>query len=404
MKVTNYALSDDIRRILPVRMMDALHEANIDFDDVPDMTLDDLAAVKGIGPSTLEEYAENANRLEEWSSHPLNKEGYIEVDGQRVPLGLIREYRKKRQVMADLGYFPDYTIEDSFTKRYWEQKKRFDEEVPDEIVARYILDVIAEREAKKLRAQNQEESVVVDERIEAQKQRHTQTSLERLRDDIISALASTYDFANSPVNDRMNIEHLADLMTRRAIYDTEIMGLLAKSQQNAFEPGDRDRYDWLNKAVDDIGKQIKSLEDQLQVSPKQRANLMGAMQAQDYVRELLEQTKTLRARLVSRVYESGVLLGWIMWHFPRHLPRCSQCGSGEFVVTGPRGKTVPVYFVTQANIDGYAEASDFVPYAIPEELKGDPNAPLDKSGRIAPTYRRAKDAVKKLKHGNSSKT
>lgn len=367
------ATADDaeLLRQMPPRMKDALHNARVDFRQVAKMDLGDLMKIRGIGPRMVEIYAERSGRLDEWMSHPENEDGYVIVkddetgDAVKVPVSAIKMYRRKRETFEHFGIWVDYTKE-TYPERYWDQWHRLKDGVSDEEVAKYIYNVGKQAKITATKGENEDDEIPVLKETTRPKS-NAPARVDVLKAEFMEELHRTYDLDDAPINDRENARHLSVLMARRALFDDELMTIIREKEEaeDILKVTSSDRVQTLEKAIAALDRQISDREKALQIGPRERAAAQGATQASDVIKELIANTMELRKRLVVHVQANGVLMGFIVWHFPDHTPVCADCGGEHFIVESPLGDIVDVEFVTQKARDLYARSADFLPYPVP---------------------------------------
>jgi len=372
----------EIRTIfMPTKMQDAIvrHMMDAGLGSDPDWVeiieewpVEKIVGIKGIGPAMMNTFANRCqgkkyHRIwEEWQSCRDNPKAYVSVDGRRVRMDEIKKARTMKEVMAKFGYLVDYG--ESYGTSYREIRERFDAEVSDKEVARAIL----EHYDSKRKTAQEEEQVKAEERPVAPVV--TDTSISGWTARHLKKLSADYNIEDAPINDKLQVQHLAELMAARTFHDLKARDLMGLTSGN-FSGELAKEYEWLRKQISDLDIQISRIQKDLSMTPDGRAKVQGARENWRVITDLVEATQELRATVFSTIMDGEMMLGVINWHFPtpEYMPRCAHCGGQKFVAKSPNGNTVDVPMATEAAMAGYAQASDF----IPDDTQGAPEHIFD---------------------------
>lgn len=366
-----------IRRILPIGVQDAAakHWQKEGLGDAPswvefmELPVKDMIAIDGIGVGLMERVAQKCQNhpayhriWEEWQHCPDNPNGYLVVEGERISYDDIKRARRKRAVMAEFGYLVEYG--EGYGESWKNMEERFKKEVSDEQIAASI-----KRYLDSVRNPEPQPEV---ERVSSPL--ITESTITGLSARYSKELRQQYDVASAPLNDQLQVQHLADLLAARTYHDLKARDMMVATSGN-FTGTQADDYAWLRRQIADLDAQISRIQKELGITPEARAKLQGTRQAWEEISQLIADTQELRATHINHWMDGKMTLGYGVWHFPtdEFMPRCANCGGQEFIAKSPNGPMVEINFATEASRMSYAEARRFVP----DNIKGAPEGVFD---------------------------
>lgn len=365
-----------VRATLPARFLNALAQAGLTYEQALRMPLDDLAKLDGIGPKMLEIFAQRTSRVDEWLRCRANPAGFLELStGERVMYREIDRARRTRDVLFAFGYYNG--VEDE--PRLEEIMERFQREVPDEAIARYLINLSAADKAAAAMYQHSLEKAAEEQEFDNTffhlgLDSTSRRRLAKLEREFLERLRKEYDVESAPVNDQEQVKHLASLMARRALHDQRARDLAARIADAAVPEGEKAKamqeYAWVQKQLNDINAAIDRIQTSLQMTPQARAAAQSATQAWQVVQDLVKASKGVVMRL-ARYHRSGPhVMGYTVWYHPHpdHKPYCAECGGSNIVYRGLHNDVNPLVLWTTEAEALYTRAADFKPSGAPKGI------------------------------------
>jgi len=375
-------LVSEVRKLMPIKMQDAIarHYQDNGLGDEPDWVellstwpVDEIIAIKGVGKLLMRRLARKCkdhpryHRIwEEWQHSRENPYSWIEVEGERISMAEIRRYRRMRAVMAQFGFVVDYG--EGFGESWRQMTKDFDEQVTDEQVAALIKTWIDESRTP--------------DKIEVETRRSvaplvTENTITALTQRYLKSLRQEYDVENAPLNDQLQLQHMAELMAHRTFHDQKARDLMIATSGNFGSSDLADEYSWLRKQIADLDNQIIRIQKELGITPEGRTKVQGTRQAWEEIHQLIEDTQELRAREIHHWGDGETTWGYGVWYLPtdEFMPRCAECGCKDIIAPSPNGQTMHIHFATEATRRAYSEARRFVP----PDTRGAPEGVFDAS-------------------------
>lgn len=179
-------------------------------------------------------------------------------------------------------------------------------------------------------------------------------------DAVLAELQEAYE-ADTP-NDQAALRALARSMYLRREIQNRMVEAAVK--QNVGH------VDALTKTTERLTREIIAIEKQLEIDAGTRRKLQATRRDDEVIAGLIEATKEFRAQRIRHIQHCGVLLGYVVAHFPEHFPRTMQ------VICPVCNKPFEAEIVTEYDLSLYVAAGDFLPKGAPRTMGSNVKKPI----------------------------